>query len=102
MLMVGQYVPWRISSRASNGIRAIAVGRQVVELRHAPRWQLILGNRPSGKAVRALAWLGPDKAESALATLKRSLPPAAFGELIAAAPRLPTWLARSVGKVAYG
>lgn len=78
------------------------LGRQVVELRHASRWQLILGNRPSGNAVRALAWLGADKAESALATLKRSMPQAAFGELIAAAPQLPTWLARSVGKAAYG
>lgn len=33
------------------------LGRQVVELRHAPRWQLILGNRPADEAVRALAWL---------------------------------------------
>ena len=33
---------------------------------------------------------------------KRKLPPSAFGELVAAAPQLPTWLAQSVGKAAYG
>jgi hypothetical protein len=53
------------------------------------------------KAVRALAWLGPEKAEAALAALKRKMPPGMFGELVAAAPQLPTWLAQSVGRVAY-
>jgi hypothetical protein len=48
--------------------------------------------------VRALAWLGPDKAEAALTALKRKMPPGVFGELVAAAPQLPTWLARSVAR----
>ena len=78
------------------------LGKQVIELRHAPRWQLTLANRPAGKAVRALAWLGPERAEEALKTLKRKMPAGAFGELVAVAPQLPTWLARSVGKTAYG
>jgi hypothetical protein len=77
------------------------LGKQVVELRHAPRWQLALANRPAGEAVRALAWPGPDKAETALTALKRKMPPGVFGELVVAAPQLLTWLARSVGKVAY-
>lgn len=51
--------------------------------------------------MRALAWLGPEKAETALRTLKRKMAPGAFGELVAAAPQFPTWLAQSVGKVAY-
>jgi hypothetical protein len=34
--------------------------------------------------------------------LKRKMPPGVFGELVAAAPQLPTWLAQSVGKAAYG
>ena len=41
----------------SGSSRTMKLGRQVVELRHAPSWQLILGNRPAGEAVRALAWL---------------------------------------------
>jgi hypothetical protein len=80
----------------------MTLGRQVVELRHAPRWQLVLANRPAGQAVRALAWLGPENAEIALKTLKRKMPPGAFNELITAAPQLPTWLAQSIGRAAYG
>jgi hypothetical protein len=29
------------------------------------------------------------------------MPPGAFGELAAAAPQLPTWLAQAIGKAAY-
>lgn len=95
-------VPVRSVYLTSGRSRKMNLGKQVIEFRHAPRWQLSLGNRPAGEAVRALAWLGPEKAESALEALKRKMPPAAFGELVAVAPLLPTWLARSVGKAAYG
>jgi len=95
-------VPVRAVYLTSGRSRTMNLGKQIVELRHAPRWQLALANRPAGQAVRALAWIGPEKAESALETLKRKMPSAAFGELVAAAPQLPTWLARSVGKAAYG
>jgi hypothetical protein len=95
-------VPIRSVYLTSGRTRKMSLGKQTVELRHAPRWQLAMAHRPAGQAVRALAWLGPEKAESALQTLKRKLPPAAFGELVAAAPQLPTWLAHSVGKVAHG
>lgn len=95
-------VPVRSVYLTSGRTRKMSLGKQIVELRHAPRWQLTMAHRPAGQAVRALAWLGPERAESALQTLKRKLSPAAFNELVAAAPQLPTWLARSVGKVAHG
>jgi len=95
-------VPVRSVYLTSGRTRKMNLGKQTVELRHAPRWQLAMPHRPAGQAVRALAWLGPEKAEAALKTLKRKLPPTAFSELVAAAPQLPTWLARSVGKVAHG
>ena len=95
-------VPVRLVYLTSGRSRTMSLGKQVVELRHVPRWQLTLANRPAGLAVRALAWLGPDRADAALKTLKRKLPPSAFGELVAAAPQLPTWLAQSVGNVAHG
>ena len=94
-------VPVRSVYLTSGRSRKMNLGMQVVELRHAPRWQLALANRPAGEAIRALAWLGPEKAETTLRTLKRKMPPAAFGELVAAASQLPTWLAQCVGKVAY-
>lgn len=95
-------VPIRSVYLTSGRSRTMNLGKQVIELRHAPRWQLTLANRPAGEAVRALAWLGPEKAEEALKTLKRKMPAGAFGELVAVAPQLPNWLARSVGKTAYG
>lgn len=95
-------VPVRSVYLTSGRSRTMILGKQVVELRHAPRWQLALADRPAGQAVRALAWLGPEKAEAALQTLKRKLPSSTFGELVAAAPQLPSWLARTVGKVAHG
>lgn len=94
-------VPVRSVYLTSGRSRKMHLGKQVVELRHAPRWQLALANRPAGEAVRALAWLGPERAEAALTTLKRKMPPGVFDELVAAAPQLPTWLAQSVGRVAY-
>ena len=95
-------VPVRSVYLTSGRSRTMTLGKQSVELRHAPRWQLALADRPSGQALRALAWLGPEKAEAALRTIKRQLPPTAFGELVAAAPQFPTWLAQSVGKAAHG
>lgn len=95
-------VPVRSVYLTSGRSRTMSLGKQVVELRHAPRWQLALANRPAGEAVRALAWLGPEKAEAALKALKRKLPSTTFQELVAVAPQLPTWLARSVGKAAHG
>ncbi len=95
-------VPARVVYLTSRRSRTMSLGKQVIELQHAPRWQLALANRPAGEAIRALAWLGPDKAQAALQTLKRKMQQDAFGELVAAVPQLPTWLARSVAKVAHG
>lgn len=95
-------VPVRSVYLTSGRTRKLSLGEQVVELRHAPHWQLSMAHGPAGEAIRALAWLGPEKSEAALETLRRTLPRAAFDELVAAAPRLPTWLARSVGKAAHG
>ena len=95
-------VPVRSVYLTSGRSRKMNLGKQVVELRHAPRWQLALANRPAGEAVRALAWLGPERAEAALLALKHKLPQTTFNELVAAAPQLPTWLARSVGRAAHG
>lgn len=95
-------VPIRSVYFTSGRSRTLSIGKQEVELRHAPRWQLALANRPSGQAVRALAWLGPEQAEGALKTLKRKIPGASFSELVAAAPQFPTWLASTVSRVAHG
>ena len=95
-------VPIRSVYLTSGRSRKMRLGNRVVELRHAPRWQLALANRPAGEVVRALAWLGPEKVETALKRLRQKIPPGVFGELVATAPQLPTWLAQSLGRAAYG
>ncbi|WP_191555429.1 DUF6088 family protein [Brevundimonas aurantiaca] len=94
-------VPIRMVYLTNGKSRLLNVGKQTVEFQHAPAWQLLLADRPAGEAVRALAWLGPEKAATALEALKRKLGPAAFGELVSVGPRLPTWLARSVSQAAH-
>ena len=54
-------VPVRSVYLTSWRSRKMHLCEQVVELRHAPRWQLAPANRPAGQAVRALACLGPEK-----------------------------------------
>jgi hypothetical protein len=95
-------VPVRFIYLTSGRSRIFHLGDQAVELRHAPRWQLLLGDRPAGEAIRALAWLGPEAAESRMAAVKARLAPGDFSELVAVAPQLPSWLARCVTKFAYG
>jgi len=95
-------VPIRSVYLTSGRSRTLTVGNQSVELRHTPNWQLSLSGKMAGQAVRALAWLGPQEAEGALRTLKAKLPSEVLLELVTAAPRFPTWLARTIGKVAHG
>jgi len=94
-------VPIRMVYLTNGPSRTLNVGKQTVELKHVPAWQLLLADRPAGEAVRALAWLGPEKAGTALEVLKRRLGPSVFRELVSVGPRLPTWLARSVSQAAH-
>lgn len=91
-------VPVRSVYLTSGPSRTLRLGRQSVEMRHAPAWQLVLAGRPAGEILRALAWLGPSKAEGALRTLRRTLPASDLQALAKAAPLLPTWLAQQVSQ----
>ena len=76
--------------------RQLKLGGLAVELRHAPRWQLVAPHRPAGDAVRALAWLGPEKVEENLETLEHKLSPEDIEELAATRAVMPAWLAEPV------
>lgn len=95
-------VPVRAVYLTSGRSRTLRVGQQEVELRHAPRWQLAAPSQSAGTALRALAWLGASHAEAALHTLQQTLPQPVLRELVALAPQMPTWLARSVVRATYG
>ena len=89
-------VPMRAVYLTSGRSRRLKLGAQTVEFRHAPIWQLILPGLVAGDVVRALAWLGPEKAAEAIETLRSKLPPSELEEVAAARARLPTWMAREV------
>jgi hypothetical protein len=89
-------VPMRAVYLTSGPSRRLKLGAQTVELRHAPVWQLMFPGRAAGDVVRALAWLGPEKAGQALRTLREKLPSAEIKEVVSARARLPTWMAQEV------
>ena len=89
-------VPMRAVYLTSGRSRYLKLGAQMVEFRHAPIWQLILPGRVAGDVVRALAWLGPEKAAEAIGTLRSKLLPSELEEVAAARARLPTWMAQEV------
>ncbi|MYF95374.1 MAG: hypothetical protein F4210_07665, partial [Holophagales bacterium] len=70
--LTGQ-VPARRVFLTSGPSRSLTLGRERVELRHAPPWQLALAGRRAGEAVRALAWLGRDRAGEATGLVRERL-----------------------------
>ncbi|MCX5591916.1 DUF6088 family protein [Alcaligenes endophyticus] len=89
-------VPMQAIYLTSGPSRRLKLGAQKVELRHAPKWQLIYPGRAAGDLVRALAWLGPEKASKAIPTLRTKLPPAEIKKATSARSRLPTWMAQEI------
>lgn len=78
--------------------RTLRLGSRTVEMRHVPKWQLALGRRPAGAAIRALSWMGPAHAAESVAKIKRSLPAEEWEALVAARPILPGWMAKVVSE----
>ncbi len=96
-------VPMRAVYLTSGRNRRLKLGAQMVELRHAPNWQLLFPGKAAGEAVRALAWLGPEKAGAAINQLRTKLSQSELTEIASARPRLPTWMAQEVSAlVAHG
>lgn len=91
-------IPVRPVFLTSGRTRRIRLGRQVVQLQHAPPWQLRAPRSVAGQAMRALAWLGPELAPQAAKILKAKLPEAERQELFGARTGMPAWLAQTVGR----
>jgi hypothetical protein len=79
--------------------RTLNLGRQIVELRHAPSWQFVVGGL-AGEAVRALAWLGEKRGEEAIGRLRSKLTGQEREALLHARSSLPTWMAKQVSALA--
>lgn len=89
-------VPMRAVYLTSGPSRRLKLGAQIVEFRHVPIWQLIFPGRPAGEAVRALVWLGPEKAAEAIRKLRAKLPASELKDVVSARARLPTWMAQEI------
>jgi len=91
-------VPVRSVYLTSGQSRQLRLGSQVLELRHAPAWQLYAPTSPAGQALRALAWLGPAHVGEAVKALRFCLPPLEQRALVSARARMPSWLAEVVSR----
>ncbi len=91
-------VPTKLVFLTSGKSRQLTLGAQIVELKTAPQWMLLPSHPAAGEAVRALAWVGKDRALEALTTLKRKLPKSTVQELVALRPALPQWLSNSISQ----
>ena len=88
--------PIRAVYLTSGPNRRLCFGSSVVELRHAPRWQLVAPHRKAGDVIRALAWLGPEEVEGALEAALPTLGDEDRHELSAARATMPNWMAQPV------
>lgn len=91
-------VPAREVFLTSGPSRTLRLGKRTVELKHGNHWQLALGKRPAGKAIRAISWLGPEHASPALQKLRCRLPAEEWAALQGARGSMPGWLARAVSE----
>ena len=78
--------------------RKLYFGRHMVELRRAPRWQLVAPGRKAGDVIRALAWMGPEEAPDALGKVIPRFSQEDCDELAAARALLPIWLAEIISQ----
>ena len=75
--------------------RKLKLGQLTVDLRHAPRWQLVAPHRSAGDAVRALAWLGPREVKESLGIIGQKLSTEELDELAASRATMPAWIGRA-------
>ena len=92
-------VPMRTIYITSGRSRMLKFRALKVELRHAPRWQIAMGTRKAGDALRAVAWIGPEHSAKALRKIKSSFSKQELQEMIAARPKQLPWLARQVAEI---
>lgn len=95
-------VPTREVYLTSGCSRRLKLGDREVELKHGNRWQMMLGKRPAGKAIRALIWLGPENAPKVMHVLRSKLPSREWEAMRQARAGLPSWMAKAISEVTVG
>jgi len=85
-------VPVRSVYLTSGRSGRLKLGAQTIELQHAPSWQLSKPGKRAGEAIRAIAYLGPERVGDVLARLTKS----ERREVAALCPQLPERFAERV------
>lgn len=85
-------VPVRQIYLTDGRARTLNFGKQVIEIRRAPKWMVVLGDSLAGDVTRALEWLGPDLAEQAIAKLAGRIGQDDWGAVLEAKTQLPAWM----------
>lgn len=91
-------VPVRQIYLTDGRARKLSLGKQVIEIRHARKWMLVLGDTLAGDVVRALEWLGPDLAEQAVCKLVGRIGQDDWRVVLGIRHRLPAWMATAIQK----
>lgn len=102
MLGLTSQVPVRLIYLTSGRSRILRFGKLDVELRHAPDWQLVLGESKAGMVVRALDWFGPDWKEIAVKQLRRLLNQNERKELAGISAPMPSWVDGAIKEITHG
>lgn len=76
--------------------RTLNLGKQVIEIRHAPAWMWVLGDCLAGDAVRALEWLGPNLAGQAIAKLLGRTGQDDWRAMLKVQDPLPGWMGAAI------
>lgn len=91
-------VPVRQIYLTDGRARTLNLGKQVIEIRRAPKWMLMLGNCLAGDVVRALEWLGQDLAEQAIAKLVGRIGQDDWNAVLETRAQLPVWMVMAIQK----
>lgn len=94
-------VPIRRVYLTSGRSRRLHLGKQGVELRAAPAWQLTGPGTREGAVLRAVEWLGPEAPRETAAKAVAMLTEEERRRLISTCASAPAWLAKRLGEALY-
>ena len=93
-------VPVRAVYLTSGRTRKLTLGKQIIELQHAPSWQLTFAKEPAGEIVRALAWAGPERVDEVLKEIESKVPKGDLKKVNQHISLFPGWLATALSRSA--
>jgi hypothetical protein len=93
-------VPTRTVYWTSGRSRSLNLGKLVIQLEHVPSWQLAFAKEPAGEIVRALAWAGPERVQSALEEVEGKVPRSEIRKVAQQVSRFPGWMASALSRSA--